>query len=68
MNTVTQLHTDQPPGVELVDSAELALLREQARLSARLCIAVYNRRRRGCFVVPMRYVEPLAAALLKGRA
>jgi len=67
MNTVTQLHTGQPPGVELVDSAELALLREQARLAAVLVIAIYDRRRRGWSKTPMRFVDPLAAALLKGR-
>lgn len=68
MNAVTRLHADPPPGVELVDSAELALLREQARLAAVLVIAIYDRQRRGWFRTPMRFVHPLAAKLLEGRA
>jgi hypothetical protein len=61
--TVTQLRT----GMELVDSAELARLREIERLAALLTKEIYDRRARGWSKVPTRFVVPLAEALLKGR-
>lgn len=54
-------------GMELVDSAELARLREVERLAALLTNEIYSRRAKGWFKAPMKLVAPLAAALLKGR-
>lgn len=54
--------------VVVVDSAELAQLREQVRLSVLLVTEIYDRRRKRWHKAPMRQVETLAAALLQGRA
>lgn len=61
--TVTQLRT----GMELVDSAELARLREIERLAALLTKEIYDRRAKRWYKAPMAFVTPLAAALLRGR-
>jgi hypothetical protein len=54
-------------GMELVDSAELARLREIERLAALLTKEIYDRRAKRWHKAPMAFVAPLAAALLKGR-
>jgi hypothetical protein len=64
--TVHALPTGHAPDVVLVDAAELAALRETARLAALLCTTIHNRRAKGWHRAPMRLVNALTAALLKG--
>jgi hypothetical protein len=62
---VIQLDEHRPQ--VLVDAVEYARLRDVERLATLLLTEIYNRRAKHWFRAPMAFVEPLRAALLRGR-
>jgi hypothetical protein len=62
---VIELDQHRPP--VLVPAAELARYREIELRSTLLLTEIYNRRAKRWFRAPMALVEPLRAALLRGK-